>query len=238
MNTLSKEDQEKINYILKKDTKRIMASFADLSNKTCDSLIRRGITVDKLVRVAISSNPSLYDKLIGSESVDQVFSHLFPEMSFFNHETLVKIINELGDEDDELKSRLAKYSNEFKEFCKHKVFKVKPGYCISGQRLSQLKGRELFAVVLPKIEDVEAFQNLEDAVSIKEMLADELDIPLDTIHFHRIDPGSIILVFSVPNSVAEKLFPLPKEKLASLRAKGMLLFVPQDPKPESNLVCF
>ena len=80
-------------------------------------------------------------------------------------------------------------------------------------------------------------QNLEDAVSIKETLADDLDIPLDTLHLHRIDQGCIILVFSVPDSIAEELFPLPKEKLASLRAKGMVLFVPQDPKLASNLVC-
>ena len=233
MNTLSKEDQENLNHILKKDTKRIMDSFAYLSNRTCDSLKRQGVTVDKLVRVAISSNSSLHDKLIGSTSVDQVFSHLFPEMSFFNHETLVKIINELGDIDD--KDRLTDYSKEFKEFCKRKVFEVEPGHCICGQHLSRLKGRKLFAVVIPK--DVKVLQNLEDAASIKEMLADDLGVPPATLHLHQIDQGSIILVFSVPDSIAEKIFPLPKEKLALLRAKGMVLFVPQDPKSESNLVC-
>jgi hypothetical protein len=41
MTTLSKEDQENLNYILKKDTKKIMESFTDLSNGTCDSLIRQ-----------------------------------------------------------------------------------------------------------------------------------------------------------------------------------------------------
>ena len=75
-------------------------------------------------------------------------------------------------------------------------------------------------------------------MSIQEILADDLDIPLDTLHLHRIDRGSIILVFSVPDSIAEELFPLPKEKIALLRVKGMLLFVPQDPKLKSNLVCF
>ena len=82
MTTLSQGDRENLNHILKKDTKRIMDSFADLSNATCDSLKRQGVTVDNLVRVTISSNSSLHDKLIGSTSVDQVFAHLFPEMSF------------------------------------------------------------------------------------------------------------------------------------------------------------
>ena len=234
MTILSKGDQENLNYILKKDTKKIMESFTDLSNRTCDSLIEQKITVDKLVRVAVTSNSSLHDKLTGSTSVDQVFTHLAPEMSFFNHKTLEKIINELGDADD--KERLADYSKEFKEFCKRKVFEVEPGHCTCGQRFSQLKQRKLFAVVLPTGEKM--LQNLGDAVSIKETLADDLDIPLDTLHLHRIDKGSVILAFSVPDSIAEELFPLPKEKLALLRVKGMLLFVPQDLKSESSQVCF
>ena len=233
MNTLSEEDKENLNHVLKKDTKRIMERFADLSNETCDSLIQQGVKVDKLVRVAISSNPSLRDKLIGSTSVDQVFSYLFPEMSFFNHESLAKIINVLGDKYD--KDRLADYSKEFKKFCKRKVFEVEPGPCTCGQCLSQLKGKKLFAIVLPTGEEM--LQSLGDAVRIKGTLADILDVPPATLHLHRIDRGSIILVFSVPDSIAEKLFPLPKEKLALLRAKGMVLFVPQDPKSESNLVC-
>ena len=217
MTTLSEGDQENLNYILKKDTKKIMESFAYLSNRICDSLKRQGVTVDKLVRVAVTYSPSLRDKLIGSMSVDQVFTNLVPEMSFFNHKTLENIINELGDPND--KDRLADYSKEFKEFCKRKVFEVEPGHCTCGQRLSQLKGRKPFAVVLPKDKDM--IQNLGDAVSIKETLADDLDIPPATLHLHRIDRGCIILVFSVPDSIAEELFPLPKEKLALLRVKGI-----------------
>ena len=234
MTTLSEGDQENLNYILKKDTKKIMKNFADLSNKTCDSLIQQEVTVDKLIRVAVTFNSSLRDKLIGSTSVDQVFTHLAPEMSFFNHETLAKIIGELGDDND--KDRLSDYFKEFKEFCKRKVFEIEPGHCTCGQRFSQLKGRKPFAVVLPTGE--ETLQNLGDVVSIKETLADDLHIPLDTLHLHQIDRGSVILVFSVPDSIAEELFPLSKEKLALLRVKGILLFVPQDLKSESNLVCF
>ena len=73
-------------------------------------------------------------------------------------------------------------------------------------------------------------------MSIKETLSDILGVPLATLHLHRIDRGSIILVFSVPDSIAQDLFPLPKEKLALLRAKGMVLFVPQDLTYESNQV--
>jgi hypothetical protein len=209
-----------------------MDSFADLSNETCDSLIGQGVPVDKLVRVAVTSNSSLHDKLIGSTSIDQVFTHLAPEMSFFNHETLAKIINVLGDKDD--KDRLADYSKVFKKFCERKVFEVEPGHSTSWQHLSQLKGRKSFAVVLPT--DKETLQNLGDAMKIKKKLAIVLNVQPAALHLHQIDRGCIILVFSVPDSIAQELFPLPKEKLALLKVKGMVLFVPQDLKSNSNQV--
>jgi hypothetical protein len=208
-----------------------MKSFANLSNETCNSLIRRGVAVEQLIRVAVTSDSSLHDKLIGSTSVDLVFTHLAPEMSFFNHETLEDIINAFGDEMD--KVHLANYSKEFKEFCKRKVFEVEPGHYPCGQHLKQ---RKAFAIVLPTGEKM--LRNLGDAVKIKETLSDVLDVPPASLHLHRIDRGSVILVFSIPDSIAEKLFPLPKEKLTLLREKGMLLFVPQDLKCESNQVCF
>ena len=235
MTTLSKGDQENLNYILKQDTKKIMQSFTDLSNRTCDSLIRREVTVEKLVRVAVDSDPSLRDELKKSKSIDEVFTDLAPEMSFFNHKILANIIKELGDEDD--RKCLIDYSKDFGEFCKRKVFEVEPeaGYCTCGKNLSKRKGRKLFAVVIPTGEKT-MLQKFGDAIKIKETLAEVLDVPPATLHLHRIDKGSVILVFSVPDSIAQELFPLPKEKLALLRAKGMVLFVSQDLTSESNQV--
>jgi hypothetical protein len=234
MTTLSEEDRENLNYILKKDTKKIIDSFDSLSDGTCDSLIRQEVTVERLVRVAVKFDPSLRDELKKSKSIDEVFTDLAPEMSFFNHEILTRIINVLGDKDD--KDHLADYSKEFKEFCKRKVFEVEPGRCTCGQRLSKLKQRKLFAVVLPTGEKM--LRNLGDAMNIKETLAEVLGVPPAALHLHRIDRGSVILVFSVPDSTAEELFPLAKEKIALLKVKGIILFVPQDSKSESNQVCF
>ena len=211
-----------------------MRSFGNLSNGTCDSLIRQGVTVEKLVRVAVNFNPFLHDKLIGSTSVDEVFTHLAQEMSFFNHEILEDIITKLGDKDD--KDHLADYSKEFKEFCKRKVFEIEPGCCTCWQRLSQLERKKLFVVVLP-MDERTMVQKLEDAVSIKKVLAKVLGVPPATLHLHRIDRGSVILVFSVPDCIAAELFPVPNEKIALLKVKGIILVVPQDSKFESIKVC-
>ena len=234
MTTLSKGDQENLNYILKKDTKKIMESFTNLSNKICNSLVHHGVKVETLVRVAVNSNPALRDELKKSKSIDEVFTDLAPEMSFFNHKLLANIIKELGEEDD--KTHLIDYTKEFEEFCKRKIFEVEPGRCTCGQSLSKLKGRRLFAVVLPT-GDKSVLQTLGDAVNVKETLANVLGIPPATLHLHRIDRGSVILVFSVPDCIAEELFPLPQEKVALLRVNGMVLYLPMDLKSESNQVC-
>ena len=234
MTTLSKEDQENLNFILKQDTKKIMKRFADLSNRTCDSLVRRNITVERLIRVATNCNASLHNQLMNLKSIDLVFATLATEMSFFNHGMLANIIEELGDEDD--KKRFNDYSKEFQKFCKRKVFEIEPGECTCGQKLS-MKGRKLFAVLLPTLTGNKTkVETLEDAVSMKEMLAEILGVLPASLHLHRIDEGSIILVFSVPDCIAEELFPLQNEKIALLRAKGMALFVPQDLKSETNQV--
>ena len=83
------------------------------------------------------------------------------------------------------------------------MFEVEPGRCTCGQRLSKLKQRKLFAVVLPTGEGT-MLRKLGDAVNIKETLAEILDVPPATLHLHQIDTcrGSIILVFSVPDSIA------------------------------------
>ena len=234
MTTLSKGDQENLNYILKKDTKKIMDSFADQSNKTCNSLIRQGVTVEKLIRAAANFNTSLHDQLMKLKSIDLVFATIATEMSFFNHDILANIIKELGDKDD--KKCLNDYSKEFEEFCKRKVFEVEPGHCACGQSLSQLKGRKLFAIVLPE-GDKKIVEKLGDAVNIKETLAGVLKVLPAALHLHRIDRGSVILVFSIPDCIAKKLFPLSKEKIALLRIKGITLFVPQELRSESNQVC-
>ena len=233
MTSLSKDDQENLNYMLKKDTKKIMKSFTYLSNRTCDSLVQQGVTVERLIRVAANCNAYLLERLVKLTSIDLVFAALTTEMSFFNHGILVNIIEELGDKDD--KKRLTGYFKEFTEFCKRKVFEIEPGDCTCGQRFSRMKGKKLFVVLLPT-GDKAMVETLEDAVNVKEMLADILGVLPAALHLHRIDRGSVILVFSVPDCIAEDVFPLSKEKIVLLRVKGIILFIPQELGAESNQV--
>ena len=86
--------------------------FSHLKSETCKSLIQRGVTVQKLVRIlidlgafqpSIGQKPVLEEKLEElrkAESIDDVFYILRHYVSFFNYDIIEHIINELGSTKD------------------------------------------------------------------------------------------------------------------------------------------
>ena len=226
---LSVGDKRNLKYALNKDTRKLCESFRDLSDSTCESLITRGIELDRLIRVATNHDKSL--QLTSVKSVDEAFTVLAKSMSFFNHKLLSNIIEKLGDEND--KQRLVKYSEEFNLYCKRKIFEIDPGTWAGSERFPEaLEGRQLFAVVVSDF----MIEILGDTEVVLETLADILDIQPAALHIHRIDKGSVILVFSVPSSIADEIFPLPQEKISLLKAKGIMIFLPSISKPQNHEV--
>ena len=227
---LSQGDKQNLKYALNKDTTKLCDSFRDLSDSTCDSLIKRNIKLDRLIRVAINHDKSLQLNSKSVKSMDEAFTVLAKSMSFFNHKLLANIIKKLGDESD--KQRMLKYSEEFNHYCKRKVFEIEPGNWAGGESLPEVKGKQLFAVVVSSF----MIQTLGDTEIIIETLADILDIQPAALHIHRIDKGSVILVFSVPNYIADEIFPLSRNKISQLKAKGIMIFVPSSLNPENSQV--
>jgi hypothetical protein len=226
---LSVGDKRNLKYALNKDTRKLCDSFRDLSDSTCESLIARDIKLDRLIRVATNHDKSL--QLTSVQSVDEVFTVLAKSMSFFNHKLLANIVEKLGDESD--KQRLMKYSEEFNLYCKRKIFEIDPGTWAGSERVPESpEGRQLFAVVVSDF----MVETLGDTELVIEALADILDIQPATLHIHRIDKGSVILVFSVPNCIADKIFPLPQEKMSLLKTRGIMIFLPSILNPRDHKV--
>ena len=223
---LSVGDKRNLKYALNKDTRKLCESFRDLSDSTCESLIAQGIELSRLIRVATNHDKSL--QLTSVKSVDEAFTILAKSMSFFNHKLLSNIIEKLGDESD--KQRLVKYSEEFNLYCKRKIFEVDPGTWAGSERFPEApEGRQLFAVVVSDF----MVETLGDTELVLETLADVLDIQPAALHIHRIDKGSVILVFSVPSCIAHEIFPLSQEKVSLLKAKGIMVFLPSISKPQT-----
>ena len=223
---LSVGDKRNLKYALNKDTRKLCESFRDLSDSTCESLITRDIKLDRLIRVAKNHDKSL--QLSSVKSVDEAFTILAESVSFFNHKLLANIIEKLGDESD--RQRLVKYSEEFNLYCKRKIFEVDPGTWAGSERFPDApEGRKLFAVVVSDF----MVETLGDTELVLETLADILDIQPAALHIHRIDKGSVILVFSVPSCIADEIFPLPQEKISLLKAKGIMIFLPSISNPQN-----
>ena len=60
----------------------------------------------------------------------------------------------------------------------------------------------------------------------KRKIATLLKLKPSTLHLHRIDKGSLIFVFSVPNFVARELFPPSPLVAAKLKDEGFLISIP------------
>ena len=232
---LDEDDKEDLTQQLSKDTTAMIKRFANLLDETSTSLAARRVSVQRLALRALTLGayeseeilkPILSEdeqKLMNSSSIDEAFLILRPHMSFFNFELLKHITDckELCSDSD--RERMDGYVSEFDTFCKRKVFEVSPGAV--GQTTPKLKKRKrrAFVVLMTKHE---AEPNLVFVNAAKQKLANLLKLKPSTLHLHRIDEGSIILVFSVPNFVAKKLFPLKPSTVARLKDEGFLVLAP------------
>ena len=209
--------------------------FANLLDETSTSLAARGVSVQRLALRALSLGayeseeilkPLLSEderRLMNSSSIDEAFLVLRPHMSFFNFELLKHIIDCNGLCSDSDREHMDEYVSKFDIFCKRKVFEISPGAV--GQTTSTLKKhkRKAFAVLMTKHE---AEPNLVFVNAAKQKIANLLKLKPSTLHLHRIDEGSILLVFSVPTFVAKKLFPLKPSTVAKLKDEGFLVLAP------------
>ena len=229
---LDEDDKEDLMQQLSQDTSDMIISFAKLFDETCVSLQEREMSVQRVVVRALSlgayESQTIQKPLLSEDekelkcckTVDEVFIVLRPHMSFFNFELLKHITDcrELCSDND--RERMDTYIGKFNAFCKRKVFEVPPG--VTGQPTCKLKKRKrkAFAALMTKHE---AEPNLVFVNAAKQKIAKLLKLKPSTLHLHRIDEGSLIFVFSVPNFVARKLFPLKMSVVTKLKNEGFLL---------------
>ena len=232
LSELDEDDKEDLVQKLSEDTANIIQSFANLLSTTSESLNRRNVKVDKLVKVALDlgafkSNHNqlpLLDEdrqnLQQANSIDSAFIFLGKHMSFFNYEILSHIINHLGNEED--KENLAKYCSQFEIFCERKVFEVPP--CVFDPSGQKKKNRKLFVVL--GTDDL--LRTLNDVKAAQRKLASLLGLRVSTLQLKRVDLASVILVFSIPTS-AGHFFPLDSSILTILSSIGFTLIIPDPP---------
>ena len=232
---LDEDDKEDLTQQLSQEHALMTKRFANLMDETRMSIAKRGVPVQELVFRALSlgayeseDNPKPLlsedeEELKRSKTIVDAFVVLRPHMSFYNFELLKHITDSRELCSDSDRTRMDEYISKFGIFCERKVFEVSPG--TFGQPTSKLKKRKrkAFAVLMTKHE---AEPNLGFVNAAKQRIANLLKLKPSTLHLHRIDEGSILLVFSVPNFVARKLFPLQSSTVAQLKDEGFLVLAP------------
>jgi hypothetical protein len=229
LNKLTKYENEDLIQQLSEETKEIIDRFTDLIDSTCFSLRERGVTAEELARRVLElgaytsphiQKPLMSEKITelkNSKTIDGSFLILQPHMSFFNYELLNHIIKGriTGSEEDRRKMR--EYLDKFKQYCKRKIVEV-PGDI--GQS-STTESRRKFLIYEHHPLDKLSLKDIEIA---KMKIATLLGLKSSTLFLHKIDKGSLILVFSVPEFVARQLFPLSPKQRAALKESGYYLF--------------
>lgn len=220
---LKEGDVEDLMQTLTHETTQIKKHFAQLLVKTANSFKEQGIHIHALAHAALSigngeaQTPFLLEEekeLLKADTIDSAFILLEKHMSFFNYDMLEHIIDSLGNHND--RERLKHYEECLTRFCKRKTFEVAPSVFHSG---SGMRGRKAFLVLITKKIEF----SLNDVREAKRKLATKLGLKSSTLQLHRIDEGSLVLLFSIPKSVARMIFPLKPSELTKLKAEGFTI---------------
>ena len=225
VDNLKKKQKERLILILSDDIKLVKKEFAEMLEKVCESLQLKEVKPKKLANRVLFFTPELLSehhqkKLVKSKYIDDSFRILRKYMSFFNYELLKHIIDwPLCPKENH--EHLKKYREILSKFCRKRVFQV-PCNAYSDVKESDTEQKE-FVVLITEDEMKSNLIYDTDVATImeaKKEIAGLLKLDPIQLQLHTIDRGCLILVFSIPNYIALRLFPLDHIQTSALRDKG------------------
>ena len=218
---LSEQEELALHCKLLKQSDKIMHEFNDLTHYTIKSIDSSCVSVKELhTRLSgLGTYSPIYeqvpllrdqlDKIERAENVEGVFSILHKYYSFFNHVIIEKLIGWFGTPED--KKRLETYVENFKTFCKRRIFECPPDI------FGPIDERKTNLVV--KVEESWGPAKacpLETVLRLRISLGDILGVNPWTLNLCRIDAGCVELLFQIPSFVEEDIFPLSRVQEKSL----------------------
>ena len=237
LSKINRCDKENLIQKLSDEMDEMQEAFGELFDGISQSLSSRGITTEQLAKRVLclgthrSGNvqrPLCEDhkqKLIEATSIDRSFIILNDHMSFFNFELLAWIVKSKQLCSDEDRKQLVDYRMKFEHFCRRKVFEVPFHTLRQDTADSSIKRQTNFAVLMT-MDETE--YTLLDADKARRKIATLFNLRAGTLHLQWIDKGSLIVVFSIPIFVAERLFPLNSHQIHCLKCEGFTVFAVVD----------
>ena len=165
---------------------------------------------------------SLFDAEIKSlqrknvEMVEVFRTVIAPNCSWFNHSLLEDIIAVYCSDDDGIRRRYEEYRGELKSYCRNRV-------CLCSRKNGFWPGRHHSrSHVTVKMDREWSKLTVEQLDEIKLNIADTLKLWKHTLYLRSVEKGCVELVFHVPDSVADEVFPLSQGQEVALKEVGVL----------------
>jgi hypothetical protein len=152
-----------------------------------------------------------FENLKAAKSMMKIMEIVRCYCNFFSYDIVEELVTALGDEDD--KKNLSKYTEEFNEYAKRKVYE-----CPTELSPVTESGQAILYVTLDeRYEDC----TLSHLRLLQQKLCQILNISnKNVLRLCRVEPGSIKLVFSLPKHLLREITPLSfeqKERLIALK---------------------
>ena len=201
------------------ESRKIMMKFQKLVIATKKSLTRQNVspselftnvmTLGALKPVFKGQLPALhhcFEKLKAAQTISESFVVLNDYFSFFNYHMIEQIIEELGTEED--KSNLQRYKHDFINYARRRIFKCPPEF----GPLSDADHAEIYVKLDLQYDDY----TVAETECFHQKLCEILSISQSILRLCRVDEGCFQLMFQVPSSVQERIFPLSQEQEEAL----------------------
>ena len=155
---LNSQDKAELEAQLILNADSMRKKFASLLVNVVTSLKRQGINPRELATTVLAlteyDDPAIgkpllerhKDALMKAQTVDHTFDVLRPHMTFFNHEILEFLIEEMGSPND--KHKLQKFLQEFRRFCRRSVFEIPAN--VLGHSVEKMIDQQKFCVKITK----------------------------------------------------------------------------------------
>ena len=225
LNELTHEQQQDLKVRLQFESGKIMMQFQKLVSATIESLNRQNVSRDKLLSYVMTlrtlkpvfEEPQLpalhyrFKELKAAKTIYEFFLVLNDYFSFFNYHMIEHIIEGLGTEED--KAGLQRYKKDFNQYVKRRIFECLPEF----GPISDADHADVVVII-----DSQYDYTVAEIKLFCLKLSEILDVPQGILRLCRIEKGCFQLMFQVPSSVQQQIFPLSREQEKALADMGVI----------------
>ena len=222
---ISPDEKERLHQQLYAESENMTYNFQQIFNSTRKSLVDRQVSVKDLLKYLDclgsiqptfkgSELPVLgcrLPELRKSENVDDAMSVISGYCSFFNYRIVEEIIDNVGSEQD--KANLKKFKEEFCEYAKRHIFECPAEL----GEMSEIGHANMFVTLDATYESY----TISHLYAFVNNLQRVLKIPAVSLRLCRIGGGSLKLIFQLPLSLQQIIFPLSSEQKEALAGLGV-----------------